>query len=686
MPPYTNRLSHETSPYLLQHAHNPVDWYPWGEEALARAVQEDKPIFLSIGYSACHWCHVMERESFEDEATAAYMNARFVNIKVDREERPDLDSIYMEAVQIMTRHGGWPMSVFLMPDGTPFHGGTYFPPTARQGMPSFRQVLEAVADAYAERRDDLQAHGLKMVSFMDNLAPGSSTGSLDRQGILAQATTQLRQLFDANYGGFGNAPKFPQPMTLDFLLTHSWETGQLPDRNMAETTLTHMLNGGIYDQLGGGFHRYSVDTYWLVPHFEKMLYDNAQLLKTYLQAWQVTGQEDYLRGVKQTIAYVLREMTDPAGGFYSAQDADSEGEEGLFFLWSLDEIQELLPAEEARIVATVLDVSAQGNFEGRNILHRPRSLEANCRYLRLPPQALQAGLQSAMQTLWQARELRIRPERDDKILTEWNGLMIEALALCGAVLPHPEALTAARRAADFIWAEMRQPDGRLWRSFKDGRARFNAYLEDYAAYGNALLALFASDSDPRWLAHCQEVAAMMQAEFEDTAAGGFFQTGHRHEKLVVRRKDYLDNAVPSGNSLAAHLYLQLAQLTDRADYRDTAERIMQQVGQLLVAQPTAFGRMLCAVAALDAPSQEVIIVGDPEDAVTQDMAHTARQSYHPHRLVAVLPPDHGSDLPVFAGKVQQGTTPTVYVCHNRVCHQPVNTVEAMREQMQERAG
>ena len=678
---HTNRLIHETSPYLRQHAHNPVDWYPWGEEALARATQEDKPIFLSIGYSACHWCHVMERESFEDETTATYMNERFVNIKVDREERPDLDSIYMEAVQVMTRHGGWPMSVFLMPDGTPFHGGTYFPPAARQGMPSFRQVLEAVVDAYTQRKPDLQAHGLKMVSFMDNLAQGRGGGELDGQDTLARAATQLRQHFDANYGGFGNAPKFPQPMTLDFLLAQSWTTGDLTDRNMAETTLTHMLNGGIYDQLGGGFHRYSVDTYWLVPHFEKMLYDNAQLLKTYLQAWQLTGQEDYRRMVDQTIAYVLREMTSPDGGFYSAQDADSEGEEGLFFLWSLAEIQALLPADEARIVTTVLGVSDQGNFEGRNILHRPRSLEENCRYLRLKPHEVQAGLARAMHTLEQAREKRIRPARDDKILTEWNGLMIEALALCGAVLPHPAALQAAREAADFIWTEMRQPDGRLLRSFKDDQARFNAYLEDYAAYGNGLLALFASDSDPRWLARSQEIAALMQEEFEDTPTGGFFQTGHQHEKLVMRRKEYLDNAVPSGNSLAAHLYIQLAQLTDRADYRAVAEGIIRQVGELLAAQPTAFGRMLCAVAALEAPTQEIVIVGDPESALAQDMAHAARQRFHPYRLVTVLPPDHGSDLPVFAGKVQQGSIPTAYVCRNHVCHNPVDSVQAMLDLM-----
>lgn len=676
-PQHTNRLRNETSPYLLQHAHNPVDWHPWDEQALALAAEADRPIFLSIGYSACHWCHVMERESFEDPETAAFLNEHFVNIKVDREERPDLDSIYMEAVQIMTRHGGWPMSVFLMPDGTPFHGGTYFPPTPRQGMPSFRQVLEAVADAYARRRADLQAHGRKMVSLMLNLTQQAQPPDLDREEILQQAMTQLQQHFDSHRGGFGQAPKFPQPMTLDFLLAHASHGQNLSARDMADLTLDRMLHGGIYDQLGGGFHRYSVDAHWLVPHFEKMLYDNAQLLLTYLHAWQLTGKQAYQRMLHETIGYVLREMTQPEGGFYSAQDADSEGEEGLFFVWSPAEIEEILGAETARAVALVMGVTERGNFEGRNILHRPLPLEECSRRLRMPPDRLQAILDEALPALREARAQRIWPARDDKVLTEWNGLMIHALAQCGAILPHPGALQAAREAAEFIWTRMRRPDGKLYRSWKDGQARFNGYLEDYAAYGRALLGLFEAEAEPQWLQRSQAIARVMQAEFEDQESGAFFQTGHSHEQLVMRRKEYLDNAIPSGNSMAAEFLIRLAHITDHAPYRAAAERIFRQIGTLMGAQPTAFGRMLRAFQALDAPMQEIIIVGDPEAALTRTLQQHARQSYHPHRFVAVIPPDHGWDLPLFAGKTTVDHTPVAYVCRNQVCHAPVSTVQDM---------
>ena len=680
--PFTNRLARETSPYLLQHAHNPVDWHPWDARALALAQTEDKPIFLSIGYSACHWCHVMERESFEDAETAAYLNAHFVNIKVDREERPDLDAIYMDAVQLMTRQGGWPMSVFLMPDGTPFHGGTYFPPTPRQGLPSFRQVLEAVTEAFARRRDDLQAHGVKMVAHMDALSAPAPAGDLDREGLLSQARTQLAHVFDANYGGFGRAPKFPQPMTLDFLLAQAHDAGDRQARQMAEVTLTRMLNGGIYDQLGGGFHRYSVDAYWLVPHFEKMLYDNAQLLGTYLHAWQLTGKPDYRRVVLETIDYVLREMTHPEGGFYSAQDADSEGEEGTFFLWSLEEMEAALGQETAQAARLALGATARGNFEGRNILHRPLALEECSRRLRLQPERLQAVLQEARQALLQVRERRPRPARDDKILVEWNGLLIYALAQCGTVLPHAPALAAARRAADFIWERLRAADGRLRRSYKDGQAKFNGYLEDYAAYGRALLALFEADTNPVWLQRSQAVAATMRAEFEDAEGGAFFQTGHSHEKLVLRRKDFMDNAVPSGNSLAAAFLIRLAHIAGHAPYRASADRVFRRVGDLMGAQPTAFGCLLTALQDRDAPTQEVIIVGDPDAEATRALLHAARQSYHPRRFVAHLRPDHASDLPLLAGKTAAGGVPAAYVCRNQTCHAPVTNVADMLALMQ----
>ena len=679
-----NRLSQETSPYLLQHAHNPVAWQPWDEQALDLARAQDRPIFLSIGYSACHWCHVMERESFENAETAAYLNAHFVSIKVDREERPDLDAIYMEAVQLMTRHGGWPMSVFLMPDGTPFHGGTYFPPTPRQGMPSFRQVLEAVAEAFATRRPDLQTHGTHMVAQMVQLgAHRPVPQQTNPEEVLHGAVDQLQQRFDAHYGGFGQAPKFPQPMTVDFLLAQAHDRSHRQARHMAEFTLNRMLRGGLYDQLGGGFHRYSVDTYWLVPHFEKMLYDNAQLLGTYLRAWQMTGKADYLRVVRETITYLLREMTQPGGGFYSAQDADSEGEEGLFFLWDQAEIEEILDPDAAQAVCLVLGVSAGGNFEGRNILHRPQTLEECCRRLRMQPRQLQGLLEAALPRLWKHREQRAKPARDDKILTEWNGLLISALAQCGAVLPHPAALQAARQAADFIWTKMRAPDGSLFRSYRAGQAKNRGVLEDYAAYGLGLVDLFAADANPRWLERSKAVAASIGAQFADPESGSFFQTGLDHEALVMRRKEYMDNAVPSGNSLTASLFLRLAHITGEDHYRQQAAPIFSFVAALMAVQPTAFGRMLGAYADLHAPTQEVVIVGDPENPDTQALARAARQPYHPRRLVLQIPPERDIELPIWQGKGLRHNLPTAYVCHNHICHQPVTETGAMLSQMQQ---
>lgn len=683
-PALINRLNAETSPYLLQHAGNPVAWQPWDAEALELARAEDKPIFLSIGYSACHWCHVMERESFEDETIAAYLNERFISIKVDREERPDLDAIYMEAVQIMTRRGGWPMTVFLMPDGSPFYGGTYYPPTSRQGMPGFLQVLEAVADAFADRRGDLKEHGANLVAQMVKMASLSAESpSVQPEETLGRAVSQLEQVFDANYGGFGGAPKFPQPMTLDFLLTQAHDRTHRQARHMAEHTLSRMLRGGIYDQLGGGFHRYSVDAHWLVPHFEKMLYDNAQLLETCLQAWQLTGGAEYLRGVEETIAYVLREMTQPGGGFYSAQDADSEGEEGVFFLWDKDHIEELLEEAAAAAVCLTLGVTPHGNFEGRNILNRPLAIEECVRRLRMHPSQLQDLLEHALPTLWRAREEREKPFRDEKILTEWNGLMIRALARCGAALPHPEALQAAREAADFIWEEMRTPDGALWRSYRAGQARNQAVLEDYAAYALGLLELFIADAAPRRLEQSLEIASQISDRFLDPETGSYFQTGNDHESLVMRRREYIDNAVPSGNSLTADLFLRLAQITGDDAFRRLAAPIFASVAPLMAAQPTGFGRMLRAYSDLHAPGQEVVIVGDSEDPRTRELAEAARRPYHPRRVVLQVPPRREVELPIWQGKDLLDGEPAAYVCHKHVCQQPVKGVGDMLEQLRQ---
>jgi len=673
---HTNRLIHETSPYLLQHAHNPVDWYPWGEEALQRARAEDKPIFLSIGYSACHWCHVMERESFEDEETAALMNELFVNIKVDREERPDLDAIYMDAVQAMTGQGGWPMSVWLTPDGKPFYGGTYFPKEPRYGMPSFQQVLRAVAEAYRERREMVEGQAERLASMLRRTASLRAEGGELGEEILEEALGQMRQYFDEEEGGFGSQPKFPQPMTLDFALTQYVRTGNLDALYMAELTLEKMAHGGIYDQLGGGFHRYSVDAIWLVPHFEKMLYDNAQLLRTYLHAWQVTQRPLFRRVVEETIDYVLREMTAPDGGFYSTQDADSEGHEGKFFLWSQQEIESLLDPHTAAIFCDHYGVSAPGNFEGKNILSVVRSVEQVAQRFRISEAEVEDALRRARAILFAHREKRVKPARDEKILTEWNGLMIHALAECGVVLERQDALTAAVRAAEFILAQMSQPDGRLYRSYKDGRARFNAYLEDYASLIRGLIALYEATFDLRWLGEATRLAQIMFEQFHDPA-GGFFQTGVDHEQLVARRKDFVDNAVPSGNSLAAEALLRLSVFLDKPEYRTEAGRILLMMKDAMARQPTGFGRLLCVLDAYLSPSQEIVIVGRRDDPATAALLAEVRRRFLPHAILALKEPEQESVLPLLQGRTLVDGKATAYVCENYACKLPVTSAEAL---------
>lgn len=677
-PRHTNRLVHETSPYLLQHAHNPVDWYPWGEEALEAARREDKPIFLSIGYSACHWCHVMERESFESETVAALMNERFINIKVDREERPDLDSIYMDAVQAMTGQGGWPMSVFLTPQGEPFYGGTYYPPEPRYGMPSWSQIIHSVSDAWNRRREQVQGQAGRLTEMLRRSA---SIGALQaEQGgdlgsdTLDAAIDKLSQHFDSEDGGFGDQPKFPQPMTLDFCLAYFARTGDEEALFMAELTLQSMAQGGIYDQLGGGFHRYSVDAYWLVPHFEKMLYDNAQLLRTYLHAWQVTPRPLYRRVLDETIAWTLREMRAPEGGFYSTQDADSEGEEGKFFVWTPDEVAALLSPEDAALFMAWYDVSPTGNFEGKNILRVLGSLEKAAAALNITPEEVEARLAHSRQILFDARKQRIHPARDEKVLTEWNGLMIHALAECGAVLGNTEALDAARAAAEFVLKNMAQEDGRLYRSFKDGRARFNAYLEDYAAFIRGLIALYEADFDLRWLAEASRLTQVVFDQFHDSANGGFFQTGIDHETLVTRRKDYVDNAIPSGNSMMAEALQRLGVLVGNDNYNREASRIALTMKSAMENQPTGFGRILCVTNALVTPSQEVAIIGDPADAATQSLLAEARRHFLPNTVLAAGAPNGNAPLPLLEGRGLVNGQPAAYVCENYACKLPVTTI------------
>lgn len=679
MAAHSNQLVHETSPYLLQHAHNPVDWHPWGEEALDIARGEDRPIFLSIGYSACHWCHVMERESFENEQTAELMNSNFVNIKVDREERPDLDAIYMAAVQAMTGSGGWPMSVFLTPSGQPFYGGTYFPPDARYGMPSFEQVLLAVADAYKNRRDDLEEQAQRLTNAIGRTGSLSASGDTLGAEILSGATGKLLQHFDEQYGGFGDQPKFPQPMTLEFAMSQYRRGGDADVLHVAEHTLQQMAAGGIYDHLGGGFHRYSVDRIWLVPHFEKMLYDNAQLLRAYLHAWQINGRPEHRQVVDETVDYVLREMTAPEGGFYSAQDADSEGEEGKFFVWTAEEIEEILGKEEADLLGRSYGVTRGGNFEGNTILNLKQTVAEAAQQAGAPEETVAKRLAVARQKLFIEREKRIKPERDGKVLTEWNGLMIHALADVGVVLGRADALDAARKAADFVLAEMSQENGFLFRSHKDGRARFNAYLEDYAAFGRGLVALYESTFELRWLAEAVRLTKIMQAQFADGDRGGFFQTGMAHEQLVVRRKDFIDNAIPSGNSMAAELLLRLAKLTGNDAYRSEAARVFQIMAAAMEQQPTGFGRMLSALDDLLAPSQEVVVFGSLDDPRTQLLLEEVRSHYLPHTVLALGEPESENPLPLLEGRTLVDGQPAAYVCENYACKLPVTSVEALRE-------
>ncbi|HEX7379249.1 MAG TPA: thioredoxin domain-containing protein, partial [Pirellulales bacterium] len=529
-----NRLAHETSPYLLQHANNPVDWYPWGPEAIERSRREDKPIFLSIGYSACHWCHVMEHESFENEMIARQLNEGFVCIKVDREERPDLDQIYMTAVQAMTGRGGWPMSVFLTPDLKPFYGGTYWPPVGRMGMPGFDQVLDAVLNAWRERRPLVDQQASDLAADVDRagrmaLPPGELS-----ELPLEAAEAALERVFDHQHGGFGGAPKFPHPMDLRLLLRRWRRAPQAPLLNMVTLTLDRMAAGGMYDQLGGGFHRYSVDERWLTPHFEKMLYDNALLSAAYVEAFQATGRPDYERVARETFDYILREMTSPEGGFYSTLDADSEGEEGMFYVWTPAEIEAALGPDRARTFCRLYDVSEEGNFEGRNILNLPKTLEQASRILSRDTAELAAELAESRAKLLAVRNQRVWPGLDDKVLVSWNGLMIDALASAAAALGEERYLRAARAAADFILDKMRREDGRLSHSWRAGQAKLDAYLDDYACLANALVSLYEAGFEERWIDAAAQLADILLADFEDHEAGGFFYTATGHEQLISR--------------------------------------------------------------------------------------------------------------------------------------------------------
>ncbi|MGH8934921.1 MAG: thioredoxin domain-containing protein [Acidimicrobiia bacterium] len=676
-----NRLSAATSPYLLQHAENPVDWYQWGEEALRRAKEDDKPILLSVGYASCHWCHVMAHESFEDPETARLMNRLFVNIKVDREERPDVDAIYMDAVQALTGHGGWPMTVFLTPDAHPFYAGTYFPKEGRHGLPSFRQVLEGVAEAWAGRRNQVVDQAERLTEAISRqVAPA---GDLPERDVLEAAYQGLQAQFDSAHGGFGGAPKFPQAPVLEFLLRiagEPWAPEALP---MAYRTLEAMARGGIYDHLGGGFARYSVDSTWLVPHFEKMLYDNAQLARLYLRAWQETGEERLRQVAVETLEYLLRDLSHPEGGFFSGEDADSEGVEGRFYVFGHDEFRAAVGAEDAHLAADYFGVTPRGNFEGQTILHEAAPLRDVAQRHGLDPGAVRDALARAKERLRVAREQRVRPGLDDKVVVAWNGLALRGLAEAGAVLGEDRYLEAARRNARFVLDKL-QREGRLLRSWRDGRAAPVAgFCEDYAAYAVGLFALYQATGELEWYREARRLATEMVQLFADPVNGGFYSTGHDAEQLLTRPKDLMDNPLPSGNSLAAEALLTLSLYTGDVEVRRLADGAFRQAGRLLDEYPSAAGHLLAVLhTALSGP-KEVAIVGPPGHPDTRALAGVVWERFRPDCVLATDPGDGSSatEIPLLEGRHSENGPPLAYVCRNFTCRAPVGEPDDLRAQL-----
>ncbi len=679
---HTNNLINETSPYLLQHAHNPVDWYPWGEAALGRARAENKPILLSIGYSACHWCHVMEHESFENEAIARLMNEKFVNIKVDREERPDLDQIYMNAVQMMTGQGGWPMTMFLTPDGVPFYGGTYFPPSDRYNMPGFPRILASVAEAFRSQPEQVASTATAMLGELRRVGLAEQSRDVLAFEVLDSAVRRISANYDRANGGFGGAPKFPPAMNLEFLLHHNHRTGAADSLEIVEHTARKMSEGGMYDQLGGGFHRYSVDAKWLVPHFEKMLYDNALLSRLYLHLYQVTKDPAARRIAEETLDYVVREMTDAGGGFYSSQDADSEGEEGKFFVWSRQEILEVLGDQEGKLFCEFFDITERGNFEGENILHITSSIADTAAKHKISTEELQAILDNGRQKLFGVREQRVKPGRDEKVLTAWNGLMLASLAEASAILERSDYRKVAEANARFLLSRLKK-DGLLLRTYKDGEAKLNAYLEDYACLIDGLISLYEASGDLTWIESAIELADKMIEQFWDDSEGGFFFTGKSHEKLIVRSKEFLDNATPSGNSIAAVSLLRLSLLTANDDYRRRATAVLRLMADQIRRYPSAFGFALSALDFYLGTPLEVVIVGSPSPQLDK-LLRTVWRTYLPSRVIANCHQQYqqaAAVVPLFVGRDALATEPTAFVCRASTCQRPVNNSEDLLSQL-----
>ncbi len=677
-----NRLINEQSPYLRQHAYNPVDWYPWGEEALARARAENKPILLSIGYSACHWCHVMERESFENDTIAQLMNELFVPIKVDREERPDLDQIYMDAVQLISGRGGWPLTMFLTPDAKPFFGGTYFPPEDSRGMPGFRRVLISIAQAYREKSSDIESNVQKLTQALGALGEYAPSGDDLRQNLPLAAAEALARHYDNLNGGLGQAPKFPNTFVFSLFIRMAKDGGPVY-ADMVRNTLTHMAKGGIYDQVGGGFHRYSVDDRWLVPHFEKMLYDNALLARLYLDAARALDEAQFLDVAREILDYVLREMTSAEGGFYSTQDADSEGEEGKFFVWSADEAREVLGDRLFEIAARYFDISEEGNFEERNILHRTIEPAEAARMFGISEDESVEAIREIRRRLFEARERRIKPDRDEKILAAWNAMMIASLAEGFRVLGDERYLEAARRGAEFVMTRMW--DGRsLRRSFKDGTARFNAYLEDYALLAGAMIDLYEATLDAAWLQRARTLADAILERFIDRDKGGFFFTSEDHEQLITRSKAAFDGSTPSGNSAAVTALLRLHEYLGEQRYFDEAVRTLKLFAPFIEKQPFAFSHMLEAADLYQRGPVEIVLVGDRSSSEFHQWLERLGLLYIPNRAIFAVDsaatgrafvPEAARDKPQVGGGL------TAYVCRERTCSAPHTSIETLEAEL-----
>jgi uncharacterized protein YyaL (SSP411 family) len=684
-PAHRNRLADETSPYLLQHAHNPVDWYPWGPEALARAAELDRPIFLSVGYAACHWCHVMERESFEDEATAAVLNDWFVAVKVDREERPDIHQLYMGAVQAMKGHGGLPMSVFLAPDGRPFFGGTYFPDEPRHGMPSFRQVLQGVHEAWTTQREEIEAASGRLVATLVEQQGGLAGAGVPAPGALAQAAAGVIAQFDPMNGGWGRAPKFPQPMTIEFLLRRAVAAGDERALATARASLDAMAAGGIHDQLGGGFHRYSTDAKWLVPHFEQMLYDNAQLARAYAHALALTGEPAYRDTVVGVLDYLLRELRTHDGGFAASQDADTEGEEGATFVWSAAEVRDVLGEAglDPALFSAAYGVTDAGNWEGSTILSRVRGDAELAERFGQSPDDVAATLGAARAVLANRRAGRAQPARDDKVLAAWNGLAIAAFADAARVLAArgegeraDRYRDAAVAAVEAVLRGLITADGRLRRSWKDGRASADGVLEDHANLADGLLALYEATHDERWYGEATRLCDLILERFADPA-GGFFDTADDAEALVVRPKDVQDNATPSGNAMATTALLRLAALSGEGRYRTAAERALATVGPLLLRYPTGFAQWLCALEVAHAGVSEVALVGSPDDRALRDLVRVVDRDYRPFVVLAATGDPSRTAGPLLRDRFALGGRATAFVCRDFACRQPVHEPEAL---------